>query len=489
MRASRLDEWREAEVERFCRALGEHVRRSTLKVTTARCRSPQQPRAVADDPLLRPPTMHDMRIASRRAAAAEAAARRERFAAQTDALRYTLVRDSLYAWRTEAEHGLRALALRQTAARRHALSWWRTWHATRLRDTTLRWLRRWRCIFRAARGRAARAVSVSLVTYTRSLGRTLDRLREHARLSRPVTQSVRAARAQQQLLADVGLWRRVAAARAVASRRCALRRAMHALLASALLAQKASFGQVVLALTRWKRLTAVGLRRCQLASSLRGLQIRSHARRKRLARDQTLRLAAEWTAARSAAQHAMARILAIGWRRERQRERTRTAVIAATVASLVGALHRWRVYGITAVECQTTRQLLVAAAPAGRVLGARSPAWQTPAPPAATPAVKPTTRTSSLAPSSTPSSAVGHHRAHYGSATHDHAHSSGRSFRARREHIAAGLRSGSASLQRLSDVPASAMPVHELDYKFAIDVPSYLTLTPVRRQVPSSDVS
>ena len=97
-------------------------------------------------------------------------------------------------------------------------------------------------------------------------------------------------------------WRRVAVVRASLARQGAARRALRTLRSHAALRRTDRIGRVWLGLWRWSRALHRAALHRQLAASVRAWRVRTASRRRRLAREATLRDAAAFTDGRSAAQ-------------------------------------------------------------------------------------------------------------------------------------------------------------------------------------------
>ena len=334
-----LDAWREDAVATFAGSLRAH-RKLVIAGAAA-----QPPRTSARQDLSAY-SWHELRSMARRAGAEEAARRRTRAAALADAIWAPLARVQLRAWRNANSNNYTALQQRRTKCVKTALRLWRDFYDAALTAVIARFLHKWwlssRSVVRCNRieEEAARA------SRCRQLRRFFSRVGTLIHVSKLEQREVRARRLEH-TVAMLRLWRRVALARASIVRQGMGRRALRAFRSCASVGQQrrreacAPHGaQLYLALRGWRRMLEV--QRC-LTASLTAWRIRAIVSHRRRKLDQTLHHLGTYTAARSATQGVLARLLLHAWRRQERAKQRMHAVLFATERALRLAIRGWRV--------------------------------------------------------------------------------------------------------------------------------------------------
>ena len=155
-----LAAWREAQLESFAASLRKRsakflpppsIEAAVAPKSLTVLKTPPRPTPVAKA------SISDLKLAARRAGAAEAAARRQRTAALGDALRAPILHAAIDLWRLRCADGYKALGLYQELACQNGFDKWIESHAASLSQCRARYLRRWRVITRVASKRRSLA--------------------------------------------------------------------------------------------------------------------------------------------------------------------------------------------------------------------------------------------------------------------------------------------------------------------------------------------
>ena len=366
---SSLDEWREERLTHFAASLQAHAQRSLshalhqsgeLSTATSaasdRHRPPQKLAVSAS-------TWEDLRLAARRAGAAEAFTRRKRISLLSSALRRPMIRMHMRHWHREGVDAFRGIV----HWRHHSLAsavecWWKTYVAA-IKRSMSRWLRRWSCVTRSAFARDAREERATHAGQCRLRRRVLSHMRKRAALRIRECEQSRA-RLKKYVMGMLRLWARVAATRARHMRSSRARLAMRTLRAFAVWRKRASIGTLSLALSRWRRSLDYRLDLLRRSAAMRIWWRRARHRRLQQALAVTLSETAVHTAMCSALQGSLARLLLHGWRQQAAAERRTGARLWHTERHLRRALKSWRTDAIRRAQVRATRRALRSRVPA-----------------------------------------------------------------------------------------------------------------------------
>jgi hypothetical protein len=227
-----------------------------------------------------------------------------------------------------------------------ALRLWRDFYDAALTAVIARFLHKWWLSSRSAVRCNRIEEEAARASRCRQLSRIFSRFGTLIHVSKLEQREVRARRLAH-TVAMLRLWRRVALARASIVRQGMGRRALRAFRSCASVGQQrrreacAPHGaQLYLALRGWRRMLEV--QRC-LTASLTAWRIRAIVSHRRRKLDQTLHHLGTYTAARSATQGVLARLLLHAWRRQERAKQRMHAVLFATERALRLAIRGWRV--------------------------------------------------------------------------------------------------------------------------------------------------
>ena len=303
------------------------------------------------------PSVHALTLAARRAGAEEAARRRQRTQDLAAALRTPLRRSFFCEWRDRSRLLYLALCFGHDLAKERALRRWLDCADARRVEGKRRWLRRWRCVLNVRNARYAKEDAVALRTRERALGTALRALAARAR-SHAILLAADDYGALQRVRGGMRLWHRIACKRAAAQKLVAGRAGLRALRRHARLELAAYLGSLGRGLRRWRRHLALIDQHKLLASALQDWAKRAVYRRQKRQMAAALRAAAVRHANRSAAQHALARMLVVGWRSTQRDQQMVQARHMGYVRNTREALQRWRHHAVSYGQWQATRDAL-----------------------------------------------------------------------------------------------------------------------------------
>ena len=327
---SHLDAWREDALATFAASLRAH-RKLVIAGAVA------QPARTSARQDLSASSWHELRSMARRAGAEEAARRRTRAAA----LWAPLARVQLRAWRNANSNSYHAVQHYRTQCLKTTLRHWRYFYNAALKAVIARFLHKWWLSSRSAIRCVLIEEEVARASRCKQLRRIFSRVGTLIHVSKLEQREVRARRLAH-TVTILRLWRRVALARASIVRQGMGRRALRAFRSCATVGQqrrREAYARVHLALRGWRRTLEV--QRC-LAASLRAWRKRAVASYRRRKMHQALHHLGTYTAARSATQGVLARLLLHSWRRQERAKQRMHAVLFATERALRLAIRGWR---------------------------------------------------------------------------------------------------------------------------------------------------